>query len=95
MPQPPQLLGSDCVSVQPVVQVPAAVQSVHSASPGGQIPPSGIMGVQKPSSQLRPGGQKKPQLPQLLGSVSVLVQTPLQSVSPGGQLMPHVPPEQV
>jgi hypothetical protein len=64
MPQPPQLVGSLCVLVQPSAQhvwVP-----VHAGSPWQLIPP-----WQTLSMQVWPGAQACPHTPQLAGSLEV------------------------
>jgi hypothetical protein len=50
--------------------------------------------MQTPLAQLWPFGQTFPHVPQLLGSVWVLVQTPLQAVWPVGHIATHSPLEQ-
>ena len=50
--------------------------------------------TQWPLTQLAFCGQPMPQVPQLFGSVCVLVQTPLQADWPLGQVVTHNPLEQ-
>lgn len=85
-PQPPQLLGSATTFVQ---VDPASPQQ---ASGAGQVQPE----THVPLTQLPPGPQLAPHLPQLLGSVSRFASQPFaalpsQLAKPGEQTKPHCP----
>lgn len=82
VPQPPQLLGSFCVSLQPAPHGTAG--SVHV------VPPP----VHVPLLHDCPTAHARPHAPQLERSIERLVQTGPHAVVPVGQVLSlHTPPE--
>ena len=67
---------------------PQVIGRMHG---GTQVPPP----EQMPLMHMPGGGQAMPHMPQLAGSVWVLVQIPPQRVFGGVQVVPQIPPEQV
>jgi hypothetical protein len=85
MPQPPQLVGSVVVSLQPVVQ--------HASVPLQAGPPlHAVVDMHLPPAHLSPDAHGIPQPPQLFGSVLVLLHPSLQQASMPVQAGPPLHP---
>ena len=88
MPQPPQLLVSVCSLTQPLVQ--------HDSPTAHAGPPLHVVGaVHTFATHVSPVGHTRPQLPQLFGSLVVLLQPLVQHVSPVVQSPPSLHPVDV